>query len=337
MRRRALITGVSGQDGSYLAEHLISIGYEVHGMVRLNSSGLYGWATHVKADSIEKGQLTLHVGDLLDYGSLDRLIRSIEPDEIYNLAGQSHVGHSFELAEYTARATGLGALNLLEVVRNSNRSIRMYQAGSSEMFGNSATQIQDEATPFSPQSPYAVAKVYAHQSVLQYRNSYGIHASNGIMFNHESPRRSPEFVTRKVTKAVAEIIAGRRDKVTLGNLSASRDWGYAPEYVAAMHMMLQRDEPNDFVIATGITHTVEELCKIACGLVGLEWREYVVSDSALHRPLEVHRLCGDSSKAHSLLGWQPKTSFAELIAHMLNADLERAGVSMRVTSSTIRS
>ena len=335
--RKALITGVSGQDGSYLAEHLISKGYEVHGMVRPNSSGSYGWATRIEGKSIEKGQLTLHVGDLLDYGSLDRLVRSIEPDEIYNLAGQSHVGHSFDLAGYTASATGLGVLNLLEVIRNSNRAIRMYQSGSSEMFGNSATQIQDESTPFSPQSPYAVAKVYAHQSVLQYRNSYGIHASNGILFNHESPRRSPEFVTRKVTKAVAEIIAGSRSNLTLGNLSASRDWGYAPEYVAAMHMMLQRDEPNDIVIATGTTRTVEELCKVAFGLVGLKWRDYVVSDSALFRPSEVHRLCGNAEKAHNLLGWQPKTSFEDLIAHMLNADLERAGVSMRVSSSSLSS
>ena len=335
--RKALITGVSGQDGSYLAEHLISKGYEVHGMVRPNSAGSYGWATHIEGKSIEKGRLTLHVGDLLDYGSLDRLVRSIEPDEIYNLAGQSHVGHSFELAGYTASATGLGVLNLLEVIRNSNRAIRMYQSGSSEMFGNSTTQTQDESTPFSPQSPYAVAKVYAHQSVLQYRNSYGIHASNGILFNHESPRRSPEFVTRKVTKAVAEIIAGSRSNLTLGNLSSSRDWGYAPEYVAAMHMMLQRDEPNDIVIATGTTHTVEELCQVAFGLVGLEWHDYVQSDSALYRPSEVHRLCGNAEKAHNLLGWQPKTSFEDLIAHMLNADLERAGVSMRVSSSTNRS
>jgi len=335
--RKALITGVSGQDGSYLAEYLLTKGYAVHGMVRHNSAGSYGWATQIEAKSIEKGQLTLHVGDLLDYGSLDRLVRLVEPDEVYNLAGQSHVGHSFELAEYTASATGLGALKLLEVIRNYNRGIRIYQSGSSEMFGNSATQTQDESTPFSPQSPYAVAKVYAHQSVLQYRNSYGIHASNGILFNHESPRRSPDFVTRKVTKAVAEIIAGSRNNLTLGNLSASRDWGYAPEYVAAMHMMLQRDEPNDFVIATGITHTVEELVQVAFGLVGLTWRDYVLSDSALYRPSEVHRLCGNAEKAHDLLGWRPQTSFEELIAHMLNADLERAGVSMRVGSSTLRS
>lgn len=277
------------------------------------------------------------MGDLLDYGSLDRLVRSIEPDEIYNLAGQSHVGHSYELATYTASATGVGVLNLLEVIRNSNRAIRFYQAGSSEMFGNSVEPTQNESTPFKPESPYAVAKVFAHQTVMQYRNSFGIHASNGILFNHESPRRSPAFVTRKVTKAVAEIISGSRDRLILGNLSSSRDWGYAPEYVAAMHMLLQRDEPDDVVVATGTTHTVEELCEVAFRLVGLQWRDYVVSDPALYRPSEVHRLCGNPEKAQRILGWRPKTSFEDLIVNMLNADLERSGVSVRVSSGSLRS
>lgn len=335
--RKALITGISGQDGSYLAEHLMTKGYSVHGMVRPNSTASYGWATFLEAHSTVDSKLILHMGDLLDYGSLDRLVRSIEPDEIYNLAGQSHVGHSYELATYTASATGVGVLNLLEVIRNSNRAIRFYQAGSSEMFGNSVEPTQNESTPFKPESPYAVAKVFAHQTVMQYRNSFGIHASNGILFNHESPRRSPAFVTRKVTKAVAEIISGSRDRLILGNLSPSRDWGYAPEYVAAMHMLLQRDEPDDVVVATGTTHTVEELCEVAFRLVGLQWRDYVVSDPALYRPSEVHRLCGNPEKAQRILGWRPKTSFEDLIANMLNADLERSGVSVRVSSGSLRS
>lgn len=335
--RKALITGISGQDGSYLAEHLMAKGYSVHGMVRPNSAASYGWATFLEAHSTVDSKLILHMGDLLDYGSLDRLVRSIEPDEIYNLAGQSHVGHSYELATYTASTTGVGVLNLLEVIRNSNRAIRFYQAGSSEMFGNSVEPTQNESTPFKPESPYAVAKVFAHQTVLQYRNSFGIHASNGILFNHESPRRSPAFVTRKVTKAVAEIISGSRDRLILGNLSSSRDWGYAPEYVAAMHMLLQGDEPDDVVVATGTTHTVEELCEVAFRLVGLQWRDYVVSDPALYRPSEVHRLCGNPEKAQRILGWRPKTSFEDLIVNMLNADLERSGVSVRVSSGSLRS
>ena len=327
----ALITGVTGQDGSYLAEHLLSLGYEVHGVVRPSSRVSTPDAVrhHVKGSNTAHVVIP-HVGDLLDYGFLTRLVSEVRPDEIYNLAAQSHVGFSFALPSYTAQVTGEAVLHLLEIVRGSDWPIRFYQASSSEMFGNASTTMQSETTPLQPASPYAAAKVLAHEAVGIYRDAYGIRASSGILFNHESPRRSDAFVTRKVTKAVAEIVAGTRTNLTLGNLDAARDWGYAPEYVVAMQRMLAQNVASDYVIATGETHTVRELCGRAFSLVGLDWERYVTSSDTLLRPSEVNSLKGDASKAARDLGWKPQTSFHQLIAIMLNADLSNAGVSDRV-------
>jgi GDPmannose 4,6-dehydratase len=328
----ALITGVTGQDGSYLAEYLLDIGYEVHGVVRLSSrasstENLRGSATLSRSTP----RFHLHVGDLLDRGFLSRLISDVRPDEVYNLASQSHVGHSFSIPTYTSQVNGSAVVDLLEIIRATGQPIRFYQASSSEMFGNAATEVQSEATPLRPQSPYAAAKAFAHASVEIYRSAYGLHASSGILFNHESPRRSEEFVTRKVTKAVAEIVAGTRTSLALGNLDASRDWGYAPEYVEMMHQMLQRNSPSDYVIATGKSHTVRQLCELAFSFVGLEWSSYVTSSPSLFRPSEVNVLAGDSSKAARDLNWLPRTEFRELIAIMINADLAALGVGDRVS------
>ena len=330
----ALITGVTGQDGSYLAEYLLDIGYEVHGVVRPSSrasstENLRGSATLSRSTP----RFHLHVGDLLDRGFLSRLISEVRPDEIYNLASQSHVGHSFSIPTYTSQVSGSAVVDLLEIIRATGQPIRFYQASSSEIFGNAESDVQSEKTPLRPQSPYAAAKAFAHASVEIYRSAYGLHACSGILFNHESPRRSEEFVTRKVTKAVAEIVAGTRTSLALGNLDASRDWGYAPEYVQMMHRMLQQNSASDYVIATGKSHTVRQLCELAFSFVGLEWSNYVTSSPSLFRPSEVNVLTGDSSKAARDLHWESRTEFRELIAIMMNADLAALGVGDRVPTT----
>ncbi len=325
--RKALITGVTGQDGSYLAELLLAKGYEVHGLIRRSSSFSTGRIDHLYRDPHEPDvRFFLHYSDLTDSSSLVTWLNRIRPDEVYNLGAQSHVAVSFEMPEFTADTAGMGALRLLEAVRHADWPIRFYQAGSSEMFGKVAESPQNERTPFYPRSPYAVAKVFAHWMTVQYREAYGLFAANGIMFNHESPRRGETFVTRKVTRGVASILAGRSDKLYLGNLDARRDWGYAPEYVAAMWQMLQQPEPDDFVIATGETRTVREFVVAAFGLVGLDWEKYVEIDARYFRPTEVDELCGDASKAAGVLGWRPRTTFDELVRIMLEADLRDAGL-----------
>jgi GDPmannose 4,6-dehydratase len=312
--KRALITGITGQDGSYLAELLLAKGYEVHGIVRRSSSDARGRIAHLSA-------VTLHRGDMADAGSIARIVHDVEPEEVYNLAAQSHVGDSFQQQEYTADVTGVGTLRLLDAVHRHAPGARFYQASSSEMFGGMlGTAPQDEETPFHPRSPYGCAKVYAHWQTVNYRESYGLHASCGILFNHESPRRGEEFVTRKIARAAARIAAGRQDTLHLGNLDAKRDWGFAGDYVEAMWLMLQQDTPDDYVIATGETHTVREFCELAFARVGLRWEEHVVVDPALFRPAEVDLLLGDASKAREVLGWEPRCSFRSLVQEMVDAD-----------------
>jgi GDPmannose 4,6-dehydratase len=324
---RALITGITGQDGSYLTELLLGKGYEVHGLVRRSSSFSTGRIDHLYRDPHEPGtRLFLHYADLTDSSSLIGHLHAVRPDEVYNLGAQSHVKVSFEMPEFTADSAAMGALRLLEAVRTADWPIRYYQAGSSEMFGRVTETPQNESTPFHPRSPYAIAKVFAHWMTVQYRDAYGIHASNGILFNHESPRRGATFVSRKVTRAIAAILAGETDHVFLGNLEARRDWGYAREYVEAMWLMLQQPEPDDYVIATGETHTVRELCEVAFGLVGLDWQRHVRVDERYFRPTEVDVLCGDASKAERVLGWRPRVRFQDLIRIMLEADLREAGL-----------
>ena len=327
MMRKALITGVTGQDGSYLAELLLAKGYdEVHGTVRRSSSFNTGRVDHLYRDPHEEGvRFFLHFVDMNDPLSLVRLLDRVQPDELYNLAAQSHVRLSFDMPEYTAETIGLGTLRLLEAIRESKYPVRFYQAGSSEMFG-SAPPPQFEGTEFRPQSPYAAAKAMSHWLTIQYRDAYGLFATNGILFNHESPRRGGTFVTRKVTTTVADIVAGKEDKLFLGTLTTKRDWGYAPEYVETMWRMLQADEPDDYVIATGESHSVEELVEAAFSLVGLQWKDYVRFDSRYLRPNEVEGLCGDASKAREKLGWQPKTTFSGLIQIMLEHDLREARI-----------
>jgi GDPmannose 4,6-dehydratase len=325
-QRRALITGVTGQDGSYLAELLLDKGYEVHGAIRRSSSFNTGRIDHLYQDPHEAdAQLFLHYVDLNDPLSLVRLLTTVQPQEIYNLAAQSHVRVSFDMPEYTAETVALGTLRLLESLRIAQTPVRFYQAGSSEMFGASAPP-QREETVFRPQSPYAAAKVFAHHLAVQYRDAYDLFICNGILFNHESPRRGSTFVTKKVTEGVANIVAGRQDALFLGNLSARRDWGYAPDYVEAMWLMLQQDEPDDYVIATGEMHSVQELVETAFGLVGLDWQDFVRMDPRYQRPNEVDALCGDNSKARRKLGWAPRVSFRELIQIMLEEDLREAGL-----------
>ena len=318
----ALITGVTGQDGSYLAELLLEKGYQVHGLIRRASSFNTNRVDHIYRDPHEKGvRFLMHYGDLSDSGSLVNLIRGLEPDEIYHLGAQSHVKVSFEIPEYTSDATGMGTVRILEAIRASGVSTRFYQASSSEMFG-SAPAPQDEATPFHPRSPYGVAKVFAYWTTVNYREAYGLHASNGILNNHESPRRGETFVSRKITRAVARIQAGLQDKLFLGNLDAKRDWGYAPEYVYAMWLMLQQEEPDDYVIATGESHTVREFAERAFDHVGLDWERYVEIDPRYYRPSEVDNLRGDSSKARKVLGWEPRTDFRALVQLMVEADVQ---------------
>lgn len=321
MSRTALITGITGQDGAYLAQFLLGKGYRVFGAFRRSSTVHFERLEYLGIhDKVELVPL-----DLLDLGSVIRVLEKVEPDEVYNLAAQSFVAVSFDQPVATAEVTALGAARVLEAIRIVNPRIRFYQASSSEMFGKVQAVPQNEKTPFYPRSPYAVAKLYAHWMTVNYREAYGIFACSGILFNHESPLRGLEFVTRKITHTVAKIKLGLARELRLGNLKARRDWGYAPEYVEAMWLMLQQDEPDDYVIATGETHSVQEFAEEAFACVGLDWREYVVEDPALYRPADVDLLVGDATKAREKLGWRPKTSFKELVCLMVEADLERVG------------
>jgi GDPmannose 4,6-dehydratase len=330
MTKRALITGITGQDGSYLAELLLAKGYEVHGVIRRSSSFNTARIEHIYQDPHEPdAMLRLHYGDLGDASGLAHLVRRLRPDEVYNLGAQSHVAVSFEVPEFTADVTAMGTLRLLEALRHADWPVRYYQAGSSEMFGKVREVPQRETTPFSPRSPYAVAKVFAHQMTVQYREAHGLFACNGILFNHESPRRGATFVTRKVTRAVAAILAGRADKLYLGNLDALRDWGYAVEYVEAMWRMLQQAEPDDYVVATGEMHAVRELVELAFGLVDRDWRDHVEIDKRYFRPTEVDQLLGDAGKARRVLGWEARTTFRDLIRLMVAADLNALGIPAR--------
>ena len=324
----ALITGITGQDGSYLAEFLLDKGYQVHGIIRRASTFNTDRIDHIYEDPhTDDARLTLHYGDLTDGSQLARLIRTIEPDEIYNLAAQSHVAVSFQQPEYTGNVDGLGAIRLLEAVRDSGIATRMYQAGTSEMFGG-APAPQSEDTPFEPRSPYAAAKVYAYWMVRNYREAYDMYAVTGILFNHESPRRGGTFVTRKITQALARIVAGTQDRLYLGNLDSVRDWGHARDYVRAMWLMLQADEPNDFVIGTGEAHTVREFLAAAFGIVGLDWEPFVEIDPSYYRPTEVDFLQADPSLARTELGWAPEVTFDELVMDMVVSDLAEIGLSV---------
>jgi GDPmannose 4,6-dehydratase len=322
MAKRALITGITGQDGSYLAEFLLAKGYEVHGIIRRASTFNTGRLDHVYSDPHESSaRLKLHYGDLSDGSALARLLAVIEPQEIYNLAAQSHVRVSFDCSEYTTDITGTGTVRLLEAIRETGIKPRFYQASSSEMYGKVQEVPQTERTPFYPRSPYACAKVYSYWITVNYRESYGLHASNGILFNHESPRRGETFVTRKITRAIAHIMCGLQDKLYLGNLDAKRDWGYAKEFVEAMWLMLQQEVPDDYVIATNETHSVREFLEVAFGHVGLNWQKWVEIDPKYFRPAEVDLLIGDYSKAKAKLGWEPKTKFADLVKLMVDSDI----------------
>jgi GDPmannose 4,6-dehydratase len=313
--RRALITGVTGQDGSYLAEFLLDQGYEVFGMVRRSSTVTFERIAHIQ------DRITVVPGEMLDEVSIINVLRECQPDELYNLAAQSFVQTSFSQPVFTGEATALGVTRVLDAIRFVNPEIRFYQASSSEMFGKVHESPQTELTPFHPRSPYGVAKVYGHWITVNYRESYGLHASSGILFNHESPRRGLEFVTRKVTHAAARVAVGLGREVRLGNLDAQRDWGFAGDYVKAMWRMLQQDQPDDFVIATGETHSVRELCEVAFGRVGLHWEDHVVVDEKFLRPAEVDVLVGDATKARATLKWKPEVAFPELIEMMVDADL----------------
>ena len=325
--KKALITGITGQDGSYLAELLLSQDYEVHGLVRRASSFNRARIEHIyhDPDNENSTHLHLHYGDMTDMGSLIELIYDIRPDEVYNLAAQSHVRVSFELAEYTGEVTGLGVIRILDAIRKSGVKTRFYQASSSEMFG-CAKPPQNELTPFEPQSPYAVAKVYAYWMTRSYRQGYHIYTANGILFNHESPRRGESFVTRKITHALAAIKAGKQNELYLGNLDARRDWGYAPDYVAAMWKMLQCDQPDDFVIGTGEAHSVREFLGEAFAYVNLDWHDYVKIDPRYFRPNEVDFLQADPGKAKRVFGWEPRVCFKDLVRIMVDADLELIGL-----------
>jgi len=327
MRKKALITGITGQDGSYLAELLLEKGYEVHGLARRSSSFNRGRLDHVVdaeggGAGVSLSHAELHYGDLCDASSVNRLLREIRPDEIYNLAAQSHVKISFEIPEYTGDVNGLGTLRILEGIRESGSNPRIYQAGSSEVFGKAQESPQKETTPFYPRSPYAAAKVYAHWLAVNYREAYGMFVCNGIAFNHESPRRGENFVSRKITLGAAAIKLGLQSQLALGNLEAQRDWGYAKDYVEAMWRMLQQEQPDDFVVATGETRSVRDFCAAAFGYLGLDYRDYVIVDPVYFRPTEVDRLVGDASKARRVLGWSPQTSFQELVQLMVDSDLE---------------
>ena len=317
MSKSALITGITGQDGSYLAELLLEKGYEVHGLIRRSANPSTGRIEHIL------DRINLIVGDMSDQTSLIDAVKTAQPDEVYNLAAQSFVGDSWTVPVNTGDIDGLGVTRLLEAIRREKPDARFYQASSSEMYGKVHAVPQTETTPFHPRSPYGVAKVYGYYITLNYRESFGMHASNGILFNHESPRRGLEFVTRKITDAVARIKLGKQSELRLGNLDAKRDWGFAGDYVQMMWLMLQQDEPGDYVVATGETHTVREFCEIAFSRVGLNYEDHVVVDQRFVRPAEVDLLLGDPSKAKQVLGWEPKVSFAELVEMMVDADLAR--------------
>jgi GDPmannose 4,6-dehydratase len=321
--KKALITGITGQDGSYLADLLLEKGYEVHGIIRRASTFNTARIDHLYQDPHVNGvRLFLHYGDLSDSVNLVKLLYDLKPDEIYNLAAQSHVRVSFDIPEYTADISGVGAIRILEAIREAGVRPRFYQASSSEMYGKVQEVPQTERTPFWPRSPYAVAKVFAYWATVNYRESYGMHASNGILFNHESPRRGETFVTRKITRAVAGIKRGLQDALYLGNLESKRDWGYAPEYVEGMWRILQHDSPDDYVLATNETHSVREFVEAAFACVDLDWQQYVKYDARYERPAEVDLLIGNPQKAKEQLGWQPATRFAGLVRLMVEADLE---------------
>jgi GDPmannose 4,6-dehydratase len=323
MGKKALISGITGQDGSYLAELLLGKGYEVHGIIRRSSSFNTDRIDHLYQDPHVRGlRLFLHYGDLSDSASLMKFLHELQPDEIYHLGAQSHVRVSFDIPEYTGDVTGLGTTRFLEAMRETAPKARFYQASSSEMYGLVQAVPQREDTPFYPRSPYGAAKVYAYWMTVNYRESYGLHASNGILFNHESPRRGETFVTRKVTRALARIKAGLQNEVYLGNLDAQRDWGYAPEFVEAMWLMLQQEKGDDYVVATGETHSVREFLEEAFRCAGLDWKAHVKIDPRYFRPAEVDLLIGDAAKAKRVLGWQPKTSFKELVRIMVEADCD---------------
>lgn len=325
MQKSALITGITGQDGSYLAEFLLGKGYTVYGVIRRSSSFNTGRIDHIYEDPHEpNAHLVLVYGDLNDASSLNKILRDLQPDEIYNLGAQSHVRVSFDIPEYTGEVTALGTIRLLEAIRDTGIKTKFYQASSSEMFGLAQEVPQRETTPFYPRSPYACAKAYAFYVVRNYRESYGLFACNGILFNHESPRRGETFVSRKITRAATRIKVGLQQKLYLGNLEARRDWGYAPEYVEAMWLMLQKAKPEDYVIATGKNHSVKEFVEEAFGLLGLDWRQHVEIDPRYFRPAEVDLLLGDPSKAKKKLGWEPKSQFKDLVRVMVEADLELA-------------
>jgi GDPmannose 4,6-dehydratase len=321
------MTGITGQDGSYLAELLLNKGYEVHGLVRRSSTFTTGRIEHLYLDAHEpNARLFLHYGDLSDGNGLNRLLNKIAPHGVYNLGAQSHVAVSFQTPLYSADIDALGTLRLLEAIRELPHPVRFYQASSSEMYGQVAEIPQSEATPFHPRSPYAVAKVYSYWQTVNYREAYGLHASNGILFNHESPRRGETFVTRKITRAATRIKLGLQERLYLGNLDAERDWGFAGDYVEAMWLMLQQDKPDDYVIATGKTHSVRDLVQLAFAAAGLDWQEYVKTDARYMRPAEVDLLIGDASKARAEIGWAPKVDFEGLVRMMVEADLERLRV-----------
>lgn len=339
--RKALITGITGQDGSYLTEHLLQHGYEVHGLVRRASNFNTTRIDHLYADSHSERRLILHYGDLMDSSSLNRVLEEVEPEEIYNLGAQSHVHISFQIPEFTAETNAIGTLRILDAIRKTGISTRFYQASSSELYGGISEASQDESTPFHPRSPYACAKLYAYWITVNHREAYGMYAVNGVLFNHESPRRGEVFVTRKVTMAAVRIAREKQERLYLGNLDARRDWGYAKEYVEAMWLMLQQPDPDDYVIATGETHSVRELCQIAFETVGIDLRwegsgvneqgidrrtnKIVVEvDPVYFRPSEVDTLIGDAGKAHEKLGWRPRTSFCDLVQLMVEHDLECA-------------
>ncbi|WP_414570106.1 GDP-mannose 4,6-dehydratase [Nostoc sp. CCY 9925] len=329
-KKRALITGITGQDGSYLSEYLLEQGYEVHGIIRRTSTFNTDRIDHIYEDPHKPGvQLFLHYGDLTDGTTLRRILEEVQPVEIYNLGAQSHVRVSFDSPEYTVDAVGMGTLRLLEAIRDYQQrtkiQVRFYQAGSSEMYGLVQAIPQSETTPFYPRSPYACAKVYAHWQTINYRESYNLFACNGILFNHESPRRGETFVTRKITMAVANIVAKKQKKIYMGNLDAKRDWGYAKDYVKAMWLMLQQDQPDDYVIATGETHSVREFLELAFNYVNLNWQDYVEFDERYLRPAEVELLIGDSGKARQKLGWTPSVTFEQLVSLMVEADLQALG------------
>lgn len=327
--KKALITGITGQDGSYLAELLLEKGYEVHGIIRRSSSFNTGRIEHLYQDfHVNDVRVFLHYGDLADSSALSRLLEKIQPDEIYNLAAQSHVRVSFDIPEYTADVVALGTIRILDAIKETEIKTKFYQASTSELYGKVVETPQTEKTPFYPRSPYACAKLYSYWITINYRESYDMYACNGILFNHESPRRGETFVTKKITHAIARILKKEQDKLYLGNLDAKRDWGYAKDYVEAMWLMLQQDKAEDYVIATGETHSVREFLDEAFGLVGLDWKKYVEIDPRYYRPAEVDLLLGNPAKAKEKLGWKPKTTFKELVKIMLEYDLNNCGLSL---------